>query len=92
MRNITKAISRTLLASPGQTSAIGDNKRSTNPPRIALSSVCEMTTLVLPRTPHIFILPFTTLQKMFELYELTEFWSEGILTSMARNSISTVAP
>jgi len=29
---------------------------------------------------------------MFELYELTEFWSEGILTSMARNSISTVAP
>ena len=78
MRNITKAISRTLLASPGRTSAIGDNKRSTNPPRIALSPVCEMTALVLPRTPRIFILWFTTLRKMFELYELTEFCAEGI--------------
>lgn len=70
MRNITKAISRTLLASPGRTSAIGDNKRSTTAPLVALPSVCGMATLGLSRISLIFFFFFVAV-----------YWSaEGVLT------------
>lgn len=69
MRNITKAISRTLLASPGRTSAIGDNKRSTTAPLVALPSVCGMATLGLSRISLIFF------------FFVPVYWSaEGVLT------------
>src|SRR6476661_10871085 len=87
MRNITKAISRTLLASPGRTSAIGDNSLSTTAPLVVPASICEVPALVLPRIPHIPIFPFTALRKVFELYELTGWWAPSCCPSCRKNGV-----